>query len=66
MGLAAASVGLASSRRGPGRPSTGVLEALQLGGAHNLGLGGGSLEDLGLVQGDRRGWPRHRWGWPRQ
>ena len=59
-------MGLASSRRGPGRPSTGVLEALQLGGAHNLGLGGGSLEDLGLVQGDRWGWPRHRWGWPRQ
>ena len=31
---------LAQARSGPGRPSTGVLEALQLGGAHNLDLGG--------------------------
>ena len=31
---------------------------------HNHDLGGGSIEDLGLVQGDRWGWPRHRWGWP--
>ena len=27
-------------------------------------MGGGSIEDLGLVQGDRWGRPRHRWGWP--
>ena len=27
---------------------------------HNHDLGGGSIEDLGLVQGDRWGWPRHR------
>ena len=31
---------------------------------HNHDLGGGSIEDLGLVQGDRWGRPRHRWGWP--
>ena len=31
---------------------------------HNHDLGGGSIEDLGLAQGDRWGWPRHRWGWP--
>ena len=30
---------------------------------HNHDLGGGSIEDLGLAQGDRWGWPRHRWGW---
>ena len=29
---------------------------------HNHDLGGGSIEDL--VQGDRWGRPRHRWGWP--
>ena len=29
---------------------------------HNHDLGGGSIEDLGLVQGDRWGRPRHRWG----
>ena len=31
---------------------------------HNHDLGGGSIEDLGLAQGDRWGRPRHRWGWP--
>ena len=38
----------------PNRPSTGVLEALQrAGSAHNLDQGGGSIENMGLVQGDR-------------
>ncbi len=31
---------------------------------HNHDLGGGSIEDLGLVQGDRWGRPRHRRSWP--
>ena len=33
-------------------------------GSGRSGLGGGSVEDLGLVQGDRWGWPRHRRSWP--
>ena len=36
----------------------------QGGSARDVGLGGGSVEDLGLVQGDRWGWPRHRRSWP--
>ena len=39
---------LAQARSGPGRPSTGVLEALQLGGAHNLDLGEGCGDPIVL------------------
>ena len=103
VGPAAASVGLASSRRGPGRLSSrrspgrrqrwpgpryppgvqlcggaaprarlgrrqrsiGPGRAVDQGGSvRDVCLGGGSVEDLGLVQGDRWGWPRHRRSWP--
>ena len=39
---------LAQARSGPGRPSTGVLEALHLGGAHNLDLGEGCDDPIVL------------------
>ena len=39
---------LAQARSGPGRPSTGVLEALQLGGAHNLDLSEGCGDPIVL------------------
>ena len=39
---------LAQARSGPGRPSTGLLEALQLGGADNLDLGEGCGDPIVL------------------
>ena len=56
---------LPRARLGRRQRSIGPGRAVDQGGsARDVGLGGGSVEDLGLVQGDRWGWPRHRWGWP--
>ena len=58
-------VDLPRARLGRRQRSIGPGRAVDQGGsARDVGLGGGSVEDLGLVQGDRWGWPRHRWGWP--
>ncbi len=58
-------VDLPRARLGRRQRSIGPGRAVdQSGSARDVGLGGGSVEDLGLVQGDRWGWPRHRRSWP--
>ena len=58
-------VDLPRARLGRRQRSIGPGRAVDQGGsARDVGLGGGSVEDLGLVQGDRWGWPRHWRSWP--